>query len=108
MGLIMTYSLRRVRDDAGDAGGMCTGYIPVYDPDTNERIDITVVDNARPQVGMSLRVGSIYARTYSAQDWWQTTLITEIIDEWTETEDDCITECVRFKTGNSIYIWKKF
>jgi hypothetical protein len=59
--------------------------------------------NAKPRVGVSIRVGSPYARSYSAQDWWQTTEITEILDEWIE---DDIT-CIKFKTKNSIYIWKE-
>ena len=55
-------------------------------------------------------VGSPYARSYSAQDWWQTTIITEILEE--RTEEGGI-EYVRFrtgnfKTGNSEYEWRKF
>jgi hypothetical protein len=50
-------------------------------------------------------VGSPYARTYSRQDWWQTTPITEILEERIEEDG---TEYVRFKTGNSEYEWKKF
>lgn len=53
---------------------------------------------ARPRVGVAMRVGSIYARTMQSQDWWQTTYITEILEE----RDDF----VRFKTTNSIYEWR--
>lgn len=55
--------------------------------------------NARPRVGVAMRVGSIVGRTFGHQDWWQTTYITEII------EDDGDT--VRFRTGNSEYVWKE-
>jgi hypothetical protein len=58
--------------------------------------------NAKPRVGVSMRVGSPYARSYASQDWWQTTKITEILDVW--MEDDI--ECIKFRTKNSIYIWK--
>jgi hypothetical protein len=53
-----------------------------------------VVGN-KPIVGCSLLVGSISARSYSNQDWWLTTEITEIISE--------TKECIRFKTLNSTY-----
>jgi len=102
----MTYSLYRTRDHAGDSGGMCLGLVPVYDPeDSTKIIDKTFEDNARPRVGIVLRVGSHYARSYTAQDWWQTTLITEIVREWTDEDGS---ENVHFKTGNSEYLWKKF
>ena len=68
-------------------------------------LDVEQIHNARPQLGVSMRVGSITGRTYSAQDWWQTTLITEILEERTEEDG---TEYVRFKTGNSEYEWKGF
>ena len=68
-------------------------------------LDVEQIHNARPQLGASMRVGSITGRTYSAQDWWQTTLITEILEERTEEDG---TEYVRFKTGNSEYEWKGF
>ena len=68
-------------------------------------LDVEQIHNARPQIGASMRVGSITGRTYSAQDWWQTTLITEILEERTEEDG---TEYVRFKTGNSEYEWKGF
>ena len=51
-----------------------------------------------------MRVGSPFGRTFLAQDWWQTTLITEILEE--RTEDG--REYVRFKTGNSEYEWTQY
>ncbi len=42
-------------------------------------------------------VGSITARTYSDQDYWLTTVVTEIIEDKGDY--------VKFKTGNSVYEW---
>jgi hypothetical protein len=99
----MTYSLRRTRDNAGDSGPMSMAIVPVYD-DSGNIVDVVYEDTARPRVGAIMRVGTMFARSFSAQDWWQTTLITEITDEWKEDDADC----VRFNTGNSTYIWKSF
>jgi hypothetical protein len=66
------------------------------DPETKE---IKYEHCARPRVGVAMRVGSIIARSYQAQDWWQTTLIEEIIKD---TPDEVI-----FKTrSGSIYTWR--
>lgn len=51
----------------------------------------------RPTIGCSMLVGSVTARTYSKQDYWLTTVVTEILEE---RED-----YVRFRTENSIYEW---
>lgn len=48
-----------------------------------------------PTIGCSLLVGSVTARTYSDQDYWLTTKVTEIVEESTVS--------VKFKTENSIY-----
>lgn len=101
----MPYSLRRTRDGAGDSGPMSDAVFPVFDHDTGKLIDKNVQNNARPQVGAVMIVGSPYARSYSAQDYWQTTLVTEILEERTEEDG---TEYVRFRTGNSEYEWKAF
>ena len=101
----MTYSLRRTRDGAGDSGPMSLAQIPTFDQDTGKMMDVEQIHNARPQLGASMRVGSISGRSYSAQDWWQTTLITEILEERTEEDG---TEYVRFKTSNSEYEWTSF
>ena len=87
------YSLKRVRDGAGDSGTMCK--IIEWDKETERAVEIT--ENARPKVGVSIMVGSHSARSYSNQDWWMTTVITEIIED---TGD-----YVRFRTGNSEYEW---
>jgi hypothetical protein len=59
--------------------------------------DVKHEHNARPRVGVAMRVGVVYARTYQEQDWWQTTMITEILEE---SEN-----YVKFRTGNSVYEW---
>ena len=48
-----------------------------------------------PIVGCSLLVGSITARSYSSQDYWLTTTITEILEE--------TSDYILFKTENSTY-----
>lgn len=85
------YSLKRESDGAGDAGGMSMALW------LDEQDEVQYQHNARPKVGVAMRVGSVYARTYQAQDWWQTSTITEILED-TET-------LVRFRTGNSVYEW---
>lgn len=90
------YRLTRLRDGAGDSGGM--SMVLWRDFDKN---DIIVEHNARPRPGVLLRVGAITARSYSAQDWWQTTMISQILEE-TATE-------VRFMTANgSEYLWETY
>lgn len=65
--------------------------------------DIEKAYNVKPRVGVAIRVGSIIARTYQWQDWWQTSLIEEILEE-SESEDEGL--YVKFKTMNSIYEWR--
>ena len=91
------YSLVRDSDGAGDSGPMCQ----ILDAESGQPIP----DRDYPEVGCGVRVGSIYARTYSGQDYWQTTPITEITDEWV---DDNGYKHMRFKTKNSTYVWKEF
>jgi hypothetical protein len=59
-----------------------------------------VVDH-KPVIGCSLLVGSVTARTYSDQDWWLTTPITEMIQEIYDTQGRPLK--FKFKTNNSIY-----
>ena len=104
----MTYSLKRTRDGAGDSGPMSDAFFPVYDEQDPEKIvDVTTEHNSEPKIGAAMRVGTPFARSYSAQDWWQTTLITEILEERTDPEDPNFLY-VRFKTGNSEYEWTRF
>ena len=99
----MSYWMYRTRDGRGDSGSMSTALVPSYD-ENGKVVDVQYFDNARPQVGSVMRVGSSLARSYSAQDWWQTTVITEILEDRIEEDG---TEYVKFKTGNSIYEWKR-
>jgi hypothetical protein len=87
------YNLRRESDGAGDSGGMSTAF-------WLDGSEVKFAHNARPVVGVAMRVGALGARTYNPQDWWQTSLITEILEE---TEN-----YVRFRTGNSVYEWRHF
>lgn len=98
----MAYTLRRTRDGAGDSGLMSDLSIPTFEEGSTTRVaSWETKHNARPEVGGLMTVGSHYARTYSHQDWWRTTLITEILEE--KEEGDQL--YVRFKTGNSEYEW---
>lgn len=97
----MSYSLRRIRDGAGDSGPMSDAVTPIWD-EKGKLVDKIIEHNAAPKVGAAMVVGSPYARSYSRQDWWQTTPVTEILEE--RTEDDG-SKYVRFKTGNSEYEW---
>jgi hypothetical protein len=92
------YSLRRERDGVGDSGGMSIAL-------TYGQYDLETEENARPRVGVAMRVGSHFARSYSYQDWWQTTLITEILEERFEEGKE---DYVKFRTGNSVYEWRHF
>ena len=76
-------------DGAGDSGSRVEA-ISWNDDGTFKE----VVDH-KPVVGCSLLVGSVTARSYSAQDYWLTTLVTEILEE---RED-----YIKFKTENSEY-----
>jgi hypothetical protein len=86
---------------------MSNAYTPTYDANTGKLVSYTTEQNAEPKVGAAMRVGSMSARSYSAQDWWQTTVITEILERRPDPNDpDSI--FVRFKTGNSEYEWESF
>ena len=91
------YSLYRDSDNVGDNGPMCQ----ILDAESYQPIpDVTY-----PRVGCGVRVGSIYSRSYSSQDWWQTSPVTEILQE---TIDDEGYWTVKFKTRSSTYTWKEF
>lgn len=66
----------------------------------NEDRTFKAIEGDRPIVGCSLRVGSVTARTFSSQDWWLTTVVTEILDE---QEHEGKLEYCKFKTENSVY-----
>lgn len=68
----------------------------------NEDRTFKEVTEHKPVVGCSLLVGSVTARSYSNQDFWLTTTVTEIIEE--KYDDKGYLEFVKFKTQNSEYI----
>ena len=92
----------RERDGRGDSGSMSMALVPTYD-ENGKVVNIQYINGARPQVGYVMRVGSTYARTMQHQDWWQTTVISEIIEDKINEDGS---QYVRFKTGNSIYEWR--
>lgn len=94
----MLYSLSRISDGVGDSGRMSTAIIPVYHPDTGDMLSVEYEHNSRPKIGAALRVGSPFAGTFTTQDYWTTTLITEILVD--------LPNYVKFKTTNSVYEWK--
>ena len=86
-------TLKRVSDGKGDQGGLSQAI------KWNEDSTFKEVVSDRPTIGCSMYVGSVTARSYSYQDYWLTTEITEILEE----KDDY----VKFKTKNSEYEWWK-
>jgi hypothetical protein len=77
----------------GDAGPMSIAFWQ------DEEGTIQQENQARPRVGVAMRVGTPFARSYQAQDWWQTTPIEEIIKDTPEE--------VVFRTrSGSEYTWK--
>jgi hypothetical protein len=90
----MTYKLYRVTDNAGDCGPMSHALRRM-----GEGLDGIEYNGHRPLVGYNMQVGSPYARTYEQQDYWTTTRVTEILEDRGNY--------VRFKTGNSEYIWEE-
>ena len=91
----MAFHLKRTRDGAGDSGSSSQAIA------WNDDKTFKEVVGHSPVVGCSMKVGGLNARSYSNQDWWLTTPITEILEEI--KEDD--SHYVRFKTGNSEYEW---
>lgn len=91
----MAWHLERERDGAGDSGPM----LVQYGYTNNELETHTPKDLSDLKVGFCVRVGSLTARSYSSQDYWTTTYITEILEDHSMDKDPW----VKFKTGNSIY-----
>lgn len=77
---------------------MSIARVPVYNED-GKCVRVDDEHAARPRVGVAMRVGTMFARSYQAQDWWQTTVIKEIVKDTPEE--------VVFKTlSGSEYTWK--
>jgi hypothetical protein len=91
------YLLVRESDGAGDSGPMCQ----ILDFESYKPIE----GETYPRVGCGVRVGSYMARTYSGQDWWQTSPVTEILEEYTDKNG---LRSMKFKTKNSVYFWEEF
>lgn len=91
----MSYKMFDTRG-RGDSGNMSMAITPSLLP--GEASKVVIEHNARPRVGVFMRVGSAYARSFTSQDWWQTTPVEEILEE----EENY----VKFRTVNgSIYEW---
>ena len=89
--------LRRTTDGAGDEGSMMLAI--GYNSKTGYPEQIPT---KKPIIGYKLMVGSVTARTYSDQDWWLTSFVTEIFEE----KPDGNRMYYRFKTNNSEYeLW---
>jgi len=88
--------LRRI-DGVGDEGSRVQAI-----KRTGKALDkLEIIDTDRPSVGYALLVGSTTPRTYSRQNWWMTTIITEITEE---NEEEGYW---KFRTVNSEYeFWK--
>jgi hypothetical protein len=91
------YSLVREDGSAGDSGPMCQ----ILDSESYQPIP----GETYPRVGCGVRVGSYYARSYTMQDWWQTSPVTEILEEYTDKNG---LRSMKFKTKNSVYFWEEF
>jgi len=89
-------TLRRIPDGRGDSGARVEAIAWNEDGTFKE-----IVAN-KPTIGCSLLVGSVTARSYSRQDWWMTTVITEILEEEERTGEEDGYYC-KFRTENSVY-----
>jgi len=78
------------REEFKDGGARVEAH--KYNKETN--LHEGVVGN-EPMVGCALLVGSVTARSFSRQDYWLTTKITEIVEETNEH--------IIFNTENSKY-----
>ena len=87
-----------VNENKGDSGP-----ISVAHQVKNDKLTGFTKQHAEPELGCCMQVGSPYARSYSAQDWWMTTPVTEIVSR---TVDNDGTITVVFKTKNSTYEWR--
>jgi len=87
----------------GDSGTM-SEVIPIKKVGGKEYLDHSNIFYGSPIVDHCIRVGSFVARSYSGQDWWMTTPVTEIII------NEIINERrnVKFRTrSGSVYLWKE-
>lgn len=85
--------LKRLSDDVGDCGSMS------YAIRWEDNGKFKEIAGERPIVGCSMMVGSERARTMNKQDYWLTTVVTEILED--------TLDYVKFRTKNSIYEWNR-
>ena len=81
-------------DGRGDQGGLSVRF------SYGKEGGIIAEQGLPPKVGSWMRVGSVFGRSYVAQDWWQTNVIKKIIKK---TKKEVVFET---KSG-SIYTWRK-
>jgi hypothetical protein len=93
--------LYRIRDGAGDQG--CSVVSLGMEDGEIKHLHYQI------QVGYSIQIGSITARSYCYQDYWTTTPVTKILKQVEtslniEGENKTFSTFVRFLTGNSEYV----
>ena len=91
------YSLVHVPGGYGDSGPMFVS-LEFIEGDKGWRAQ-PKGDPGEIHVGCVVKCGSITGRSYSAQDWWQTSEVMEIL----EVNDEGDRRTVLFKTRNSTY-----
>jgi len=99
------FSLFRDRDHMGDSGPSWEIYDIDKSLDSGKYEWIEDADPGEVRIGCGIRVGSNNARTYSEQDWWQCSGVTEIL-ETSDVDENGKYAWIKFKTGNSIYTAK--
>lgn len=90
------YALKRDSDGVGDSGPSLVSI------GWDEKTDKAVYNRNEIVVGCLVECGSITARSYSAQDYWRTSVVTEILSVNEDKSE------VKFKTRNSVYTCKAF
>ena len=81
----------------GDSGEMSMALIPIEGRGFGEARDFE--HDARPRIGVVMRVGAAHTTMFGADTWLQTSVITEILEE-------SYTKVV-FKTkSGSVYTWE--
>ena len=92
------FTLSRDHDGFGDSGSLSELWRTVDDFGvySRERSESKV-----PAVGWEVRVGASNGRTFSHQDYWTTTPVTDILSDMIIGHY----REIKFRTRNSIYTW---
>ena len=99
------YSLRKVDGHsknmgAGDQGSMSRAF-------RFKEKGVVDYEGREPRVGWQMLVGTTGTRSFSNQDWWQTSPVKRILRDTTTTKDR--KRGVRFETeSGSIYEWTEY